>query len=334
MKEIQDTPILFLIFNRPGTTKLVFEAIARAKPRQLFVAADGPRPDRDGESEKCREAREIIKRVDWDCEVKTLFRDNNLGCRVAVSAAISWFFEHVEAGIILEDDCLSSDTFFPFCAELLDRYAADERVMMISGDNFQEGIRRGDASYYFSQIPHIWGWATWRRAWKRYDVSMTTLPAFLKEGLSNCIFPNIDIRNYWLSAFIATYEGRIDTWDYQWVYAILSHNGLSICPQVNMVTNIGFGADSTNTLDSTNRYACMQRFDIRDIIHPWFLSGEMRADHEADRYEFQIVLGANRRLPKINVFWWRKLLRKRRKTARLLDTFLSQSTTLRLFCTR
>lgn len=319
-------PVLFLIFNRPDTTKQVFEAIRKARPRQLFVAADGARTDVHGEIGRCDATREIIAGVDWDCEVKTLFREENLGCKMAVSSAITWFFEHVEHGIILEDDCLPSDSFFTFCADLLERYKDEERIMMISGDNFQDGIRRGTASYFFTQIPHIWGWATWRRAWKSYDVSMRTLPAFIKEGLANCISPNIDIRNYWLSAFIATYEGRIDTWDYQWVYAILSCGRLSICPQVNMVKNIGFGTDSTHTRDSTSRYACMKRFDIREMIHPWFLSEEIPISHEADRYEFQVELGENLSLPRINVFRWRKLLRKRKKTAHLVDTFLrSQS---------
>jgi hypothetical protein len=180
MFEICNTPVLFLIFNRPNTTEQVFEAIAKAKPRCLFVAADGPRTDKEGEAEKCQAVRDIIKRVDWDCEVKTLFREQNLGCKEAVSSAITWFFEQVEEGIILEDDCLPSDSFFSFCAELLEKYRDDKRIMMISGDNFQDGIQRGDASYYFSSVPWIWGWATWRRAWRLYDREMQTFPSFVK----------------------------------------------------------------------------------------------------------------------------------------------------------
>jgi hypothetical protein len=139
--------------------------LAAIKPRQLFVAADGPRPEIDGEYDKCDKVRSIVDSINWECEIKTLFRESNLGCRKAVSNAISWFFQSVEEGIILEDDCLPSPSFFfTFCAEMLQRYRHDEKIMMISGNNFQNGIRRGNASYYFSQIPNIWGWATWKNA--------------------------------------------------------------------------------------------------------------------------------------------------------------------------
>jgi len=322
MNDTRNMPILFLIFNRPSTTAQIFSAIAKAKPRNLFIAADGPRPDRDGEVKKCRETRDIIKRIDWECDVKTLFRDENLGCKVAVSSAITWFFEHVEAGIILEDDCLPADSFFFFCAELLERYATDRRVMMISGDNFQDGIQRGDASYYFSRIPHIWGWATWRRAWQLYDVKMSSFPEFLAEGSIKRISNNVDVQNFRLSSFIATYEGRIDTWDYQWVYAIFSCGGLSICPQVNMVTNIGFGEDSTNTANAAHRCASMTRYDIgKALIHPSFPAGELRVDHEADRYVYLVVYDVDYR-SKRGMARLRKLLRKRWKIARLMNTFL------------
>ena len=152
-------PILFLVFNRPETTALVFQEIRKVRPQQLFVAADGPRPDRTGEAEKCAEVKKIVAAVDWPCEVKTLFRDNNLGCRVAVSSAINWFFENVEEGIILEDDCLPHPDFFRFCNELLDYYRNDERIMHIGGNNFQFVNKYGKSSYYFSHYAHIWGWA-------------------------------------------------------------------------------------------------------------------------------------------------------------------------------
>ena len=160
---VLDTPVLFLVFNRSDTATQVFEKIRQVRPSRLYVAGDGPREGYN-EEEKVAKAREIATRVDWPCEVKTLFRDKNLGCAHGCSNAISWFFQHEEKGIILEDDCVPHLDFFTFCENLLDRYAEDERVTVVSGNNFQKGKWRGDASYYFSKFPHIWGWATWRRA--------------------------------------------------------------------------------------------------------------------------------------------------------------------------
>jgi hypothetical protein len=311
-----DTPVLFLIFNRPDTTVQVFAAIAKAKPRRLFVVADGPRPEKTGESETCQATREIIKRIDWDCEVKTLFRDRNLGCKEAVSSAITWFFEHVEEGIILEDDCLPSDSFFSFCAELLEKYRDDKRVMMISGDNFQDGISRGDASYYFSKIPHIWGWATWRRAWHLYDKEMQSFPTFVKQKGIYHVSPEVDVQNFWLSCFIPAYRGEINTWDYQWVYTILSRDGLSICPQINMVSNIGFGGDATHTCVGDHG-ANLNRFELYGIIHPSALEAHL----EADSYTYKMVYNVNYASERVPLLRWRKKMRKRRNTTRELKAF-------------
>lgn len=164
------TPVLLIIFKRPDTTRQVLQAIRQVKPRQLFVAADGPRPDHPDEAEKCHQTRAVIEEVDWKCEVQTLFQQRNLGCGpgpvTGPVTAITWFFHNVEQGIILEDDCLPDLSFFRFCEELLDRYRYTEQIMHISGNNFLYGRKRGSASYYFSKYTHVWGWATWRRAWK------------------------------------------------------------------------------------------------------------------------------------------------------------------------
>ena len=168
------TAVLLVIFNRPETTQVVFEAIRKAKPPRLYVAADGPRTEVPSDAKKCKEAREIINQVDWDCEVKTLFREKGLGCGLGPSSAFTWFFEHEEDGIILEDDCLPSQSFFWFCEELLERYRHDNRVMHIGGNNFLNGWQKDrDYSYYFSNSGHIWGWATWRRAWKLFDFNIS-----------------------------------------------------------------------------------------------------------------------------------------------------------------
>jgi hypothetical protein len=280
-------PVLFMIFNRPDTTQQVFNAIRQAKPKQLFVAADGPREDKEGEKEKCIQARKIIEQVDWDCEVKTLFRDKNLGCKIAVSSAIDWFFENVEEGIILEDDCLPSQSFFWFCQELLKYYQNDTRVMHVSGDNFQFGKIRGEGSYYFSKYAHVWGWATWRRAWKHYDVNMKNFEDFLKSNQIINIFKIKQQQKYWMNVFQRVYDGKIDTWDYIWVFFCFINNGLCIMPNINLVSNIGFGIESTHTQGENSIFSKMKTEEITEIIHPEFVL----ADQEADLLTSKLCFG-------------------------------------------
>lgn len=325
MYNIRNTPVLFIIFNRPDTTARVFEAIAKAKPRRLFIAADGPRPDKAGEAEKCKIVREIVQRVDWECEVKTLFREENFGCKMAVSSAITWFFEQVEEGIILEDDCLPSDSFFPFCTELLERYRNDSRVMMISGNNFQDGIQRGDASYYFSAIPWIWGWATWRRAWWKYDVSMRTLPSMVRDRMVQSLSLDEAVQQYRLRYFIPTYEGEIDTWDYQWIYSILINHGLSVCPQVNLVRNIGFSAEATHTFDSASKMAEIPAGTLQAIRHPSLVL----PDVPADDYFYDQYLNVYCNSVKNPFLRWRRMTRRRRKVEMLVRHFLERHDEMR-----
>jgi hypothetical protein len=273
-----NTPVLFLIFNRPDTTQKVFDAIKKAKPKQLFVAADGPRENKEGEKEKCEQARKVIEQVDWDCKVKTLFRDKNLGCKVAVSSAIDWFFENVKEGIILEDDCLPDQSFFWFCRELLEHYRDDTRIMTISGDNFQFDRKRGEGTYYFSKYVHIWGWATWRRAWKHYDVNMKNFGEFKKEAQINNVFNIKQQQKYWMKIFQLVHEGKIDTWDYQWAYTCFINNGLCVTPNVNLVSNIGFSSNNTHTKDKSSTFSEMKAREITDIIYPNFVLADQEAD--------------------------------------------------------
>ena len=278
------TPVLFMIFNRPDTTQKVFNAIRQAKPKQLFIVADGPREGKEGEKEKCERVRKIIEQVDWDCKVKTLFRDKNFGCKIAVSSAIDWFFENVEEGIILEDDCLPSQSFFWFCQELLKYYRDDMRVMHISGDNFQFGRIRGEGSYYFSKYTHVWGWATWRRAWKYYDVNMKSFEVFKTESQINNIFPIKQQQKYWMKIFQSVYDGKIDTWDYIWAYTCFTNNGLCVLPNVNLVSNIGFSREGLHTKDGNSIFSKMKVEEITEIIHPKFVL----ADQEADLFTFKL----------------------------------------------
>ncbi|MDZ4154489.1 MAG: nucleotide-diphospho-sugar transferase [Methylicorpusculum sp.] len=278
---------MFLVFNRPDVTAQVFAAIRQAKPPRLYVAADGPRDGRPDEAERVARAREIATAVDWPCEVKTLFRDKNLGCKHAVSSAITWFFEQEEQGIILEDDCLPHLNFFSYCERVLNQYANDKRVMAITGDNFQVGQLRGDASYYFSLYNHVWGWASWRRAWSCYDVDMCFWPEWKKTNDWKQLCKDPVARRYWQKIFDSMYRREIDTWDYQWTASIWYHGGLTATPNVNLVSNIGFGPDSTHTTAIDSPLAGMLMSEIGEILHP----SSVQQDIEADRLVFDHVFG-------------------------------------------
>jgi len=279
------TPVLFLVFKRPGTTRRVFEEIRKARPARLWVAADGPREGRPGEAELCRETREVIK-VDWECDLRTLFRDRNMGVKAGIASAIDWFFESAEEGIILEDDCLPHPDFFTFAAELLARYRDDPRVMHISGDNFQFGRRRGEASYYFSRYAHCWGWATWRRAWAFYEMDMGSFPEFASRRGIEKIVRKSRAREYWMKVFGDAHAGRHNTWDYSWAYQVLSRGGLCAVPNANLVTNIGFGKGATHTFEPANRLSGIPTESLGPIIHPAVVA----ADEEADDFELERVL--------------------------------------------
>jgi hypothetical protein len=245
MKNKLNTPVLFLIYRRSDTAKKVFEEIKKARPKKLFIAADGPK---EGEEEKCQRARDIVmNNIDWECKVKTLFRDKNLGCKYAVSGAIDWFFHNVEEGIILEDDTLPNQSFFRFCEELLERYRDDERIMHISGYNHFGELKNYKYSYVFSKYTPIWGWATWRRAWQFYDVNISTYPQFKEEGQIYNIFRTERERKHRIKILDKLYNNKIDTWDYQWNYCVRINNGLSIIPVKNLVSNLGLSGESTHT---------------------------------------------------------------------------------------
>lgn len=247
---VTSSPILFLVFNRPETTKLVFEEIKKVKPSKIYIAADGPRKDKLDDLEKCDLVKSIVSDIDWECEVEKLFRDENLGCKYAVSSAIDWYFANEEMGIILEDDCLPSVDFFRFCDEMLQYHKNDNRVRFITGSNFQNGNKIGEASYYFSKLSHVWGWATWRRVWKDYDVELERLKNEDTLTIFSNVFQNKIIANDWNVIFNELVLNKINTWDYQLAISNIFNNGLSIIPNANLISNIGIGFDATHTFSS------------------------------------------------------------------------------------
>lgn len=279
--------VLFMVFNRPDTTTQVFEAIRRARPTRLYVAGDGPRVSRTGEVARVESVRKIATAVDWPCDVKTLFRDQNLGCKLAVSGAITWFFEHEEEGIVLEDDCLPHPDFFTFCEAMLDYYRDEDRVDVITGNNFQNGQQRGAGTYYFSKYNHCWGWASWRRAWCYYQGDLPFWQEWKQsdEWRSRC--PDKVERRYWEKIFDQVYAGGIDSWAYPWTACVWKHGGLTVTPNVNLVANIGFGGNATHACDPASQLANLPTEALPEIARPKILI----QDSLADRYVFDNNFG-------------------------------------------
>lgn len=279
-----NTPILFIIYNRPDLTTKVFNQIRMIKPKKLFVAADGPK-QKKGDAEKCQAARNILNQIDWQCEIKTLFSSSNLGCKVGESKPMNWFFDNVSEGIIIEDDTLPNTSFFYFCENLLNYYRNEKRVSMISGNNFQFGIKRGASSYYFSKITHTWGWASWKRAWRSYDVQIKTFPNFKKENKIGEIFEHEGLQKYFLQNLERVYHNKADTWDYQWTYATWLQNGLCVIPNVNLIKNLGFRNDATHTKTYNEKLSNMDAEEISEIIHP----SEIIRDKDAEIHTYNIL---------------------------------------------
>ncbi|MEN8734066.1 MAG: hypothetical protein ABF329_04555 [Lentimonas sp.] len=249
----------------------VFEAIRAAKPIQLYVACDGPRPGRESERAVVEEVRRIATNVDWDCEVKTLFRETNLGCSKAVNGAITWFFEHVEAGIILEDDTVPDLSFFPYCEELLERFADDSRIGMISGNNHLPEYTFSD-SYLFTKFKWTWGWASWRRAWVNQDLELK----FNESSQAFSIVKNMGYRErserLWMTNIDKLEKKTVNTWDFQWFFAMGAQNQLSIVPRYNLVANVGFGvAGATHCVGSASSRYLEKRSLEFPLTHPQYV---------------------------------------------------------------
>jgi len=286
------TPVVFIIFNRPDTTQRVFNTISLVKPKKLFVIADGPREDNTDDKEKYKKTREIIERVNWDCEVLKNYSETNLGCKKRVASGLDWVFQQTEEAIILEDDCLPDISFFYFCQELLEYYLHDKRIMVIAGTNFQFGKTRNAYSYYFSLFTHIWGWATWQRAWKFYDVDMKLWPDVKRNNLFKSDSENIRSSKYWERIFEDSYNGKINSWAYPWTFACWRKNGLTVIPEKNLVSNVGFGPGAVHTKDSKNRFSNIPSDRIEfPLIHPPKVLINIKADIFTQKKHFDLSTG-------------------------------------------
>jgi hypothetical protein len=263
-----NTPILLLVFKRPDLTQKVFDRVRQIQPKQLFINGDGPRPNKEGEAERVAATRLIFEQVDWECEVHTLYRETNLGCRNAVSGGINWFFEHVEQGIILEEDCIPDLTFFQFAEEMLERYKNHDEIMSIGGLNLiQDQTKDIPTSYLFSKFVFYSGWATWRRAWQKMDVDMQRFPEFVEQNYISRLLKDKDAQKYFLQKFHETHTKQNDSWAYAWFYSCVLHHGLAVVPKNNLVQHEGFGEHATNTQIGKVAFAISYPLEF-PLVHP------------------------------------------------------------------
>ena len=296
-------PLLLIAFNRPEPTARVLAVLRQLQPERLYVACDGPRPDRPGEAERCAQVRELIEAsIDWPCQLHKLFQPSNLGCRRGVTAALDWFFDQVEEGIVLEDDILPDLSFFPFCQGLLERYRHDTRIGVIAANNHQRSAPADDSSYRFSIYSHCWGWASWRRAWRCNDPQLAGWPRFRDAGWLQQLGGHEFARTWggWLDALHA---GRIDTWDMVWQFSCWQQGLLTVIPEVELVENIGFSSEATHTIDEASPLGARGAIAF-PLRHP----AVIQADRQRDADTFR------------RLYWrspWGELRRKLRKARRL-----------------
>ncbi len=300
------SPVLLLSFNRPELTERVVQTLRTYQPNRLYFAVDGPRSHVPSDESRVKATKELLKLVDWQCDVQTRFPVTNLGCSKAVSEAIRWFFDAEEEGIILEDDCLPNESFFPYCNELLQKYRYDNRVMMISGESYaNRETNNSGFSYSFSRYALIWGWASWRRAWDLYERDLPNWPQDAENQWPEFFFRIPEVAEYWRTQFTRVLNDPNYTWDYQWIYSCLTNSGLCIVPQNNLITNIGCGPNATHTHNEdwhlANRKAENLSFPLR---HPNKVKIDVQLDYriELDRFEiFASTSNSTTKLPELSV---------------------------------
>lgn len=287
------SPILLIVFNRVESAKKVFDAVRLARPKKLYIVADGPRKNIADDSDKCRRVRDIVSQVDWPCEVFKIFRDDNRGTKYGIAEAINWFFEQEEEGIILEDDIVPLPSFFQFCDEMLNYYRDNVNVSVISGNNSIAPYCLGEESYFFTKYTFLWGWASWRRAWKHFDITMKNWPEWKESGgLKKISDGNIYFEYYWQNLLDTVYTEQLNTcWDYQWLFNNWQHGFLSVMPKNNLITNIGFGAGATHTKSDIPEY--LIKAEPKDILFPIVHPQKIVRDINADKLFDKVVINLN-----------------------------------------
>jgi hypothetical protein len=278
-------PVLFMVFNRPDKTAKVFEQIRKAKPSKLYLSCDAPRRDHPEDSEKVEQVKRIISNVDWECDVKSLIHTTNQGCNHAGRQAFQWVFEHEDEMIELEDDTVPTQGFFWFCQEMLDRYRDDDRIGYITANNIGD-IRSGNATYFFSHYGGSWGFATWKRAWKKWDFYMKDFPEVAASKSFRKHFDSWFEYNFWKKAFSEVFEGKGNTYDYQTVYMIFKHDLYNIYPNDNLVTNIGWDDQASNTYSENSKFANKGSVELIKITHPDKIARDSRIDRKLFEYHF------------------------------------------------
>jgi len=285
------TAVAMIIFNRPDTTKEVFEAIRQAKPPKLYIISDAPREGREEEKKKVAETRSYVEEhVDWECEVIKNYAEANMGCKKRVASGITWLFEKEEAAIILEDDCVPKQEFFRYAQEMLEKYKDDESVYMVSGTNDLPGYEiKGD--YAFSHFASIWGWASWRRAWsEHYDINMAKWPKAREEKRLRSLFGNALQYKLFVRDADKIHAGLVDTWDMQWVFTILDNHGAGITPKGNLIHNIGCGReDATHTKDNSREVS-----EYGEFSFPITFAEEVVVDREYEKHYTKKFYGIKR----------------------------------------
>ncbi len=272
-------PVLLVGYNRPEWVSRVVEALAAVRPRSIFVVVDGPKDSKPDDPQRCEAVARVVKEgVAWPCDLKLLVRKENLGCARSMSEAITWFFEQVDAGIILEDDTVPAPDFFRMCEDLLRLYRDDERVWCVTGTSFQDGPAHGQPSYYFSKYAECWGWASWRRAWRHYRHDLPDLDEMEQAAWWREVNPDPVEAIFWRRRFEAAASGLVDSWSFRWMCACFQHRGLTATPNVNLVTNIGFGREATHTKDASDKSSNRPAGTLGPLQHPTEVAPSVEAD--------------------------------------------------------
>lgn len=302
MKELHkakiDVPVAIVFFIRPETLKQVFQKVKNARPSKLFLIQDGERIEKESDNEKVKQCRDIVEDIDWECEVYKNYSNENLGCGVRPHTGISWMFEHVDRAIILEDDCVPADSFFPFCKDMLEKYKDDSRVGIVSGLNYFEQFDFGGYSYGFVKSGAIWGWATWKNRWDKYQFDLSMIDEeYISKNLMQDITPKFAAKKRlktWNNARKELEKHKnVSYWDYQWGFTRHVNSWLSIVPKYNLITNIGIGMGSTHSGNSIKllpkKIANFFFMDISELEFPLKHPNFILPDRQYDKNYYKII---------------------------------------------